>query len=417
MFVSFFPRPRLFFTSAFIWIIVATLAWFFGARYLGQYIGLPNGAPDAPPIIGVQVFWSAPFLWFYVYYAIVVMFFAAAWRAYAPGKWFAWSVLGSALIVFLTYYSVQVGVAINNWYGPFYDLVQAAVAKSRPVTAAEFYIGIGQFLGIALVYVVIRAFMLFFISHYVFRWRQAMNDYYIENWQKVRTVEGASQRVQDDTMRFATGLEDLGSSLIESVMTLIAFFPILLSYSKHVTEIPIFGAIPQPLVLTAILWATFGTAFLALIGIKLPGLEFRNQRVEAAYRKELVFGENDPARADPMTLRELFQTVRQNYFRLYFHYVYFNVGRFLYLQTDNIFAYIILVPTLVAGTITLGLLNQITNAMDQVRGSFQYLINSWPTIVRMMSIYKRLRAFEAVIRGENIDAINLEKDRPAGGAT
>jgi peptide/bleomycin uptake transporter len=115
-----------------------------------------------------------------------------------------------------------------------------------------------------------------------------------------------------------------------------------------------------------------------------------------------------------MTLQELFQSVRKNYFTLYFHYVYFNVGRFLYLQTDNVFAYLILVPTLVAGSITLGLLNQITNAMDQVRGSFQYLINSWPTIVRMISIYKRLRAFEAVIRGEKLEPINLEAQSPSG---
>ena len=56
---------------------------------------------------------------------------------------------------------------------------------------------------------------------------------------------------------------------------------------------------------------------------------------------------------------------------------------------------------------------EVKNAMDQVRGSFQYLINSWPTIVRMISIYKRLRAFEAVIRGEGLEPINLEKEMPA----
>lgn len=209
-------------------------------------------------------------------------------------------------------------------------------------------------------------------------------------------------------MRFSTTLEDLGGNLIESVMTLIAFFPILLGYSKYVTEIPIFGPVSHALVVTAILWAVFGTTLLALIGIKLPGLEFRNQRVEAAFRKELVLGENDNTRADPLTLAELFQNVRKNYFRLYFHYIYFDAGRFLYLQTDNIFAYFILVPTLVSGAITLALLQQISNAMDQVRGSFQYLINSWPTIVRMLSIYKRLRAFEAAIEGKPLEPINLE---------
>ncbi len=413
MFKSFFPSPRAFFSSVLIWSLLCVLVWFFGGQDWGQHIGLPNPPADSPPIIGVSVFWSKPFLWFYVYYAIATGLFAAAWWFISPHKWFAWSVLGSALIVFLTYYSVQVGVAVNAWYGPFYDLVQAAVAKSRPVTADEFWVGISQFLGIALVYVVIRALMLFFINHYVFRWRTAMNDYYVSFWPKIRKVEGASQRVQDDTMRFANGLEDLGTSLIDSVMTLIAFLPILWGYSQYVKEIPLFGEIPHALTITALAWAVFGTGFLALIGIRLPGLEFRNQRVEAAYRKELVYGEDDEGRADPMTLRELFTVVRKNYFVLYFNYVYFNVGRFLYLQTDNIFAYIILVPTLVSGTITLGLLNQITNAMDQVRNSFQYLINSWPSIVRMLSIYKRLQALESVIEGKEVESINLEQDQPA----
>jgi peptide/bleomycin uptake transporter len=408
MFKSFFPNPKLFFASAILWSLICILVWFFAAQYWGQFIGLENPPADAAPLIGVETFWSKPFLWFYVYYAIITGLFAAVWWKLSPHPWFAWSVLGSALIIFLTYYSVQVGVAINAWYGPFYDLIQAAVGKTRPVTAMEFWVGIGQFLGIALVYVVIRALMLYFINHYVFRWRTAMNDYYVSYWSKLRKVEGASQRVQDDTMRFAQGLEDLGTGLIDALMTLIAFLPILWGYSKHVKELPLIGEIPHPLVVTAIIWAVFGTTFLYMIGIKLPGLEFRNQRVEAAYRKELVYGEDDAARADALTLRELFSIVRQNYFRLYFHYVYFNVGRFLYLQTDNIFAYIILVPTLVAGTLTLGLLNQITNAMDQVRNSFQFLINSWPSIVRMLSIFKRLRAFEAVIEGAPVEAINLE---------
>ena len=98
-----------------------------------------------------------------------------------------------------------------------------------------------------------------------------------------------------------------------------------------------------------------------------------------------------------MTARELFANVRRNYFRLYFHYMYFNVARIVYLQIDNIFAYIILGPTIVAGAITLGMMNQILNALGQVRTSFQYLVNSWTTIVELLSIYKRLRAFEATI--------------------
>ncbi len=397
MFVSFFPNPRPFFLSAVIWSLAAILFWFFVARDAGHFIGLPNPAEDAPPIIGVAKFWSAPLLWFYIYYGAVVAIFSAVWWRMSPQKWFVWSVLGSALIIFVTYFQVQVSVAINDWYGPFYDLIQAALSKSRPVTLVEFYQGLLSFTGIALVAVIIGVLNRFFISHWIFRWRTAMNEFYMQHWQVLRSTEGAAQRVQEDTMRFASSTEDLGVSFISSTMTLIAFLPVLMKLSSNVTELPVIGEIPYALVVVAIVWSAFGTGFLALIGIKLPGLQFNNQRVEAAYRKELVYGEDYADRALPPTMVELFNDVRRNYFRLYFNYMYFNIGRIIYLQTDNIFPYLVLAPTIVAGKITLGAMNQILNAFDQVRSSFQYLVNSWTDIVELISIYKRLRAFEKVI--------------------
>ena len=91
-------------------------------------------------------------------------------------------------------------------------------------------------------------------------------------------------------------------------------------------------------------------------GIKLPGLEFKNQRVEAAYRKELVYGEDDADARAAADGRRALRNVRRNYFRLYFHYVYFNVVRSGYLQADAIFSSLILIPTIAAGKITLGIL-------------------------------------------------------------
>ena len=38
----------------------------------------------------------------------------------------------------------------------------------------------------------------------------------------------------------------------------------------------------------------------------------------------------------------MFSRVRRNYFRLYLHYMYFNIARTFYLQADNIFAFIVL---------------------------------------------------------------------------
>ena len=129
MFVSFFPNPR---PSS-------------GRRSSGRSSASPSGTwaarRSAParsrrpsgrqPPIGVERFWSGPFLWFYLYFAAAVGLFAAFWQMVAPHPWWRWSILGSALILFTTYFGVQVSVAINDWYGPFYDLIQAALGKTR----------------------------------------------------------------------------------------------------------------------------------------------------------------------------------------------------------------------------------------------------------------------------------------------
>jgi len=414
LFVSFFPQPRLFFTSAAVWSLVLVLLWFAGGEQLGAYFGLPPAAAGTPPIIGVSVFLSKPFLWFYVYFGLGVAIFYAFWSWYSPHPWQRWSILGSALILFIVYFQVQVSVAVNNWYGPFWDYIQNVLSKTVTTTTPEFYSQVASFAGLALVGMNVSVLNAFLVSHWVFRWRNAMNDYYMSHWDRLRHIEGASQRVQEDTMRFSQIMEGLGTAFIDSIMTLIAFMPVLIGLSAHITALPIVGAIPHPLVVAAIAWAFFGTVSLVVAGYRLPGLQFKNQRVEAAYRKELVYGEDNEARAQPATVTELFNDVRRNYFRLYFHYVYFNVVRYTYLQANNIFSLLILGPSIVAGTITLGLLNQISYAFSQVTGSFQFLVNSWPTIVELLSVHKRLHAFEATLEGgplPDIDQQYLERTR------
>lgn len=407
MFKSFFPQPKPFFISAVIWSLFSALIWYTYGDAIGTALGFEFGEDD-DQVVGIRYFWTQSFLWFYLYYVIVVGLFAGFWYRYSPHPWFIWSVLGSALILFSTYFSVQVSVALNNWRRPFFDTVQAALEGEGNVTSGDLYSLILIFGYIAFMAMAVFVATRFLVSHYIFRWRTAMNDYYMARWKEVRHIEGASQRVQEDTMRFAGIMEGLGVSMVDSVMTLFAFLPVLWALSSNVSELPILGAIPSPLFTAAVFWSLFGTILLSLVGIKLPGLEFKNQRVEAAYRKELVYGEDDDNRAQPPTVAELFNNVRKNYFRLYFHYMYFNIARGFYLQADNIFAYFILIPTIAAGRITLGIIQQILTAFSQVSNSFQYLVNSWTTIVELLSIYKRLKAFEAAIRHQPLPEIDQE---------
>lgn len=315
-------------------------------------------------------------------------------------QWLHWSLFGSALILATTWYQVQLDVQINTWQGTFWDLVQQAVAAPGAVTFAQYTAQIWAFLAIAMKYILVAVLLNYFIKHFIFRWRTAMNNYYMAHWQQLRGIEGAAQRVQDDTLRFARIVEALGVDLMRSVMTLIAFLPILWDLSERISDVPVIGQLPHSLVWVALGWAVFGTVLLAATGIKLPGLEFQIQRVEAAYRKELVLGEDDPARAAPPTVAEIFRAVRRQHFRLYFHYLYFDVAKYSYIQVGVIVPMIAIGPSVVAGAITFGVIQKVLGAFDQVTGSLQYLALSWSTIVELQSIYQRLRAFEREIQAD-----------------
>ena len=420
MFKSFFPNPKIFFLSLLIYTSLSCYIWFQYSESLGLMLGLDIA--ETEPVIGLGHFFTDSFLLFYCYYFFCTLIFSVVWFKIENHPWQWWSISGTALIIFSTYYSVQVSVAINNWRGPFFNQIQAAFKKvgeggsavEAEVRAPEEVSKISAdildlslvFLELALVAIFVIVLTRFFVSHYIFRWRTAMNAYYTERWHQLRKIEGASQRVQEDTMIFAKIMENLGVAIVDSIMTLFAFLPVLLVLSDYVKELPIVGEIAYPLFFAVIAWSLFGTVLLATVGIKLPGLEFNNQLVEAAYRKELVYGEDDEARAQPAELKELFANVRKNYFRLYFHYMYFNVARYMYLQADNIFVLILLVPTLAVGALTYGVFQQISAAFGQVSTSFQFLINSWPTIIELLSVHKRLRSFESAINDEPLPEID-----------
>ncbi len=413
MFHSFFPQPKAFFTSLVVWTLISIAGWYLFAASLGASLGYAPVAEEQQPI-DLSFFLLPENVWFYGYFLLSAAIFCAAWHLKALNQpWKIWSIWGSALIIFVTYFGVQISVVINNWRRPFGDLLQNALSKQPGISVDNFYTLMWVFCQIAFLSMFVSIMTDFFTSHYIFRWRTAMNNFYMSKWEKLRHIEGASQRVQEDTMRFSSTLEGLGISLINSVMTLVVFLPILLALSHYVTELPFIGPVANSLFWLALFWSAFGTLLLAVAGVKLPGLNFRNQRVEAAYRKELVYGEDHGERAEPLTVRELFGNVRRNYYRMYFHYMYFNVARYFYIQADALFVVFMLVPTIVAGTITYGIFQQISTAFGQVSNSFQYLVNSWTTIIELLSIHKRLKAFEAAIDDEplpEIDQRYLERE-------
>ncbi|SFV30895.1 peptide/bleomycin uptake transporter [Devosia crocina] len=445
MFRSFFPVPKLFFSSAALWLLAAVLIWFAVGEPMRAVIsidrfthstvsapladqpttaddpatadpaaGAPQTNPNAPASTESEApaapnptaaaaagsslnFLTAERVWLYQYVIMIAAAFCLFWYFYKRNEWYWWSVVSSTVILLIIYFQVQVQAFVNEWSGSFFNTIQLALTQPGSVTPDQLYGLTWTIVLVTIPSVLVSVALAFYTSHYVFRWRKAMNFYYMAYWPQIRHTEGAAQRVQEDTMRFASIMEDLGTAFFDSLITLVVFLPLLWQLSANISELPLFGSAPGGLVWVALLGAAAGTALLAVVGIKLPGLNFANQRVEAAYRKELVLGEDYEDRAQPPTIKELFAGVQKNYFRLYFHYTYFNLARYGYTNMVGYVPLLVMAPSILAGTLTMGLYQQIQIAFGQVFGSFQFFARAWTVIVELQSVIMRLRKFESYI--------------------
>ena len=325
-------------------------------------------------------------------------------RFFTIKKWYLWSWIGSLIILSSLWIQVKIDVKINEWFGEFYDMIQKALGKPNAITIEEYWASLFSFIVLAAMYVGVAVIVSYFTAHYLFRWRTAMVEYYHSVYEKARKIEGASQRVQEDTIKFSRIMESLGTSLIEAIMILVEFMPILFGLSIGI-PIFFFGDWEYGLIVGALLWSIGGTIFLVILGLilRLVGVEYEIKKKEAAYRKILVIAEDDGT-VRPKSIEELFDDVRSIHFLSYIRYLYFNIGRIAYLQANVLSAYVFLAPAIVAGAVTLGVMQQIIRAFGRVEGSMQYILKAWPTIIELASVYKRLREFEYKLQVEDSES-------------
>lgn len=371
---------------------------------------------------------------------------------FASKQWALWAWGGMLLLGGLVSLEVSVHVWINAWYRETWDFLQnphpllkdaaftagtdwsAALSaldpggeahnSGTPYTAdatlstlaaeklAKFWSLVGQFALVVFPFIFIKTFTNFFAQHYAFRWRQAITFAYLPLWTDIhRDIEGASQRLQEDPQKFAILVERLGIGLFRAVLTLIAFIPILFQVSTEIGTrfgealgldsapftLPFLtwtATTPGALMWVAVVLSIGGMLVSYLVGIKLPGLEYNNQKVEARFRKQLVYAEDDKGYAIPETMGELFTGLRYNYFRLYLHYSYFGVWANTFSQFIIIADLILIGSGIVLGVITLGFLNQISHAFSKVTESLTFFVDNWITVTELMSVVRRLKEFE-----------------------
>ena len=187
-------------------------------------------------------------------------------KFFTDKQWVLWAYLGSAVILSSLWIQVQIDVKINEWFGDFYDMIQKALAEPNAVTIEEYFAGLWTFITLAMIYVAIAVLVSFFTNHFLFRWRTSMVEWYHSVYDRARTIEGASQGVQEDTIKFSRIMEGLGTSFISAVMIIVEFLPILFGLSIGI-PIFFFGDWQYGLVVGALIWSVGGTLFLIVLGL------------------------------------------------------------------------------------------------------------------------------------------------------
>ena len=115
-------------------------------------------------------------------------------------KWFLWAWIGSFIILSSLWVQVVIDVKINEWFGVFYDMIQKALAEPNAVSIEEYFASLFSFITLAGMYIAVYVAISYFTAHFLFRWRTAMVEWYHSVYDKARKIEGASQRVQEDTI-------------------------------------------------------------------------------------------------------------------------------------------------------------------------------------------------------------------------
>ncbi len=298
------------------------------------------------------------------------------------------------LLVFVAHQAFRAHVAyrLNAFYREFYDALGESGSGEAERRALEAAVReqLAHFVRIVAPVVVVHPCATLARNAWLYAWRVALVRSYLRRWSLAETtVEGAAQRVHEDTQRFADAFHGFFAMALESLITLCIFLPVL-------------RAIDATLFAVALALSLGGIGVSAIVGHPLVALEVNNQRVEASLRTKLVLLETDAARfvrddaPAAAHFRGVLAELYRNYARLYAAFFAFSWWLSAFDQFTVVVPYLIAAPRLFRADepYTLGELIQATNAFGKVFGSISIISDSWASINAFRSVCRRLRGFE-----------------------
>jgi putative ATP-binding cassette transporter len=320
-----------------------------------------------------------------------------------PGRLLLGAVIGIELSI------VAITVILNEWYNRFYNTLQNYDWHGF-VSAILF------FCALAAVYTVLAVYQNYLNLWLQIRWRRWMTQTYLRQWLNTANhyrmqllgdaADNPDQRIAEDLQMFVQQTLQIGTGLLNSVVTLCSFVFILWTLSE---DAPLHlwngWTIPGYLVWAALIYAILGTVLTHRIGWPLIPLNFQQQRFEADFRFNLVRTRENSEQvaalhgeaAERERHLDRFSRVVSNWIAVMTRQKQLQFFTQSYGQASVIFPYLMVSPVYFSKAMQLGGLMQTASAFGSVQKALSYFIETYQTIAQYRSVITRLSGFEDAI--------------------
>ena len=319
-------------------------------------------------------------------------------------KWRARGLL--AFVIGLNFASVYLLVRINSWYNEFYNALQQYAQES-------FWPLVGEFTALAFLYIIIAVYAIYLRQMLQIRWRTWMTDRYLAGWMQHQVyyrlqvlgsdTDNPDQRISEDINQFVSLTLQLLLGFLKQLTTLGAFGVVLWNLSGAFTvplgshEFVIYGY----MFWFSLVYSILGTVGAHLVGRRLIGLNFDQQRYEADFRFNMMrVRENSESvafyrgeDAENVGFKERFAHVISNYWQLMRQTKLLNFYVNGYAQLAIIVPLVLAAPRYFGGEMALGGLMQTVSAFGRVQDALSYFVESYDTIAQLAAVIRRLSTF------------------------
>jgi putative ATP-binding cassette transporter len=335
----------------------------------------------------------------------------AAFRLIAPfwrssKKWIAVALLGVTLLNIA--FNTATSVWYNHWTGDFMRAITRYEASKIPPLLV-------QFLYLLVAVIIIGVVHTFASQALLIIWRRWLSEHFLSKWllsntfyrlEQEHLLDNPDQRISEDVRKFIDSTSTLVLGLVATLATLVSFSVILwrLSGVLHLTVLGRSLAVPGYFLYVAVIYALLTSLLVQLVGRRLMGLTFAQERLEADFRFQMAgVRENAEqiafykgAAAERVRGEDALKNVIDNLWRITFFNMRFD-------PLTNILGFVAFMVPLVAAlpqylnhTIDFGEMTRLGGAFATVNGGLSWFINNYAPLQQYRTTILRLDQLDAV---------------------